>query len=70
MLTVFIYTNTGLWEVFLQTVVTESILQAIRCTVPGCTCECFTPGKLHIRYCEGCSHGWVPHGKFNNISLI
>ncbi|XP_046677757.1 zinc finger protein basonuclin-2-like isoform X3 [Homalodisca vitripennis] len=38
-----------------------TICTAIRCTVPGCTCECFTPGKLHIRYCESCSHGWVPH---------
>ncbi|XP_065224920.1 zinc finger protein basonuclin-2-like isoform X2 [Planococcus citri] len=38
-----------------------TICTAIRCTVPGCNCECFTPGKLHIRYCESCSHGWVPH---------
>ncbi|RZF45870.1 hypothetical protein LSTR_LSTR011349 [Laodelphax striatellus] len=38
-----------------------SIIRAIRCTVPGCSCECFTPGKQHIRFCENCSHGWVPH---------
>ncbi|XP_039291648.1 zinc finger protein basonuclin-2-like isoform X2 [Nilaparvata lugens] len=38
-----------------------SICTAIRCTVPGCSCECFTPGKQHIRFCENCSHGWVPH---------
>ncbi|XP_014250160.1 zinc finger protein basonuclin-2 isoform X2 [Cimex lectularius] len=38
-----------------------TVCTSIRCTVPGCSCECFTPGKLHIRYCETCSHGWVPH---------
>ncbi|XP_018913909.2 zinc finger protein basonuclin-2 isoform X2 [Bemisia tabaci] len=38
-----------------------AICTSIRCTVPGCACDCFTPGKLHIRYCETCNHGWVPH---------
>lgn len=37
--------------------------QAIRCTVPECNCECFVPGKRHLRYCETCKHGWVPHGE-------
>ncbi|KAG5311628.1 BNC2 protein, partial [Acromyrmex insinuator] len=34
---------------------------SIRCTVNGCSCESFTPGKRHLRYCENCHHGWVPH---------
>ncbi|XP_021919623.1 zinc finger protein basonuclin-2-like isoform X3 [Zootermopsis nevadensis] len=34
---------------------------AIRCTVPSCSCECFTPGKMNIRYCDTCNHSWVPH---------
>lgn len=37
--------------------------QAIRCTVPSCACECFTPGKDNLRNCESCKHGWVSHGK-------
>ncbi|ESP00597.1 hypothetical protein LOTGIDRAFT_112532 [Lottia gigantea] len=36
-------------------------LQAIRCTHPNCTCECFTPEKACIRTCESCKHGWVTH---------
>jgi len=44
--------------------------QAIRCTVPGCMCDCFTPGKLHIRFCDACGHGWVPHGKWTNLVFI
>jgi len=44
--------------------------QAIRCTVPGCVCDCFTPGKLHIRFCDACGHGWVPHGKWTNLGFI
>ncbi|XP_062595490.1 zinc finger protein basonuclin-2-like isoform X1 [Saccostrea cucullata] len=36
-------------------------LEAIRCTFPNCTCECFSPGKVHLRSCEGCKHGWVAH---------
>lgn len=50
-------------------------LQAIRCTVPNCSCERFVPGKCHLRYCETCKHGWVHHGEhfyivFSNISTI
>lgn len=37
--------------------------QAIRCTVPSCACECFTPGKDNLRSCDSCKHGWVSHGK-------
>ncbi|XP_071168714.1 zinc finger protein basonuclin-2-like [Mytilus edulis] len=36
-------------------------LEAIRCTVPSCACECFTPGKDNLRNCESCKHGWVSH---------
>ncbi|XP_070542628.1 zinc finger protein basonuclin-2-like isoform X2 [Ptychodera flava] len=35
--------------------------KAIRCTLPNCTCECFAPGKVHIRTCDQCKHGWVAH---------
>ncbi|XP_068607148.1 zinc finger protein basonuclin-2 [Brachionichthys hirsutus] len=36
-------------------------LQAIRCTLVNCTCECFQPGKIHLRTCDQCKHGWVAH---------
>ncbi|KAK9305175.1 hypothetical protein QLX08_003695 [Tetragonisca angustula] len=42
---------------------TPTICTSIRCTVNGCSCDSFTPGKRHIRYCDRCHHGWVPHGK-------
>lgn len=38
-------------------------LQAIRCTLVNCTCECFQPGKINLRTCDQCKHGWVAHGK-------
>lgn len=31
--------------------------------MPACPCECFQPGKLQLRQCQTCKHGWVPHGK-------
>ncbi|KAL0126072.1 hypothetical protein PUN28_004882 [Cardiocondyla obscurior] len=40
---------------------TPTICTSIRCTVNGCSCDSFTPGKRHLRYCENCHHGWVPH---------
>ncbi|GFR76592.1 zinc finger protein basonuclin-2 [Elysia marginata] len=40
------------------------LLQAIRCTQPTCSCECFAPGKKSLRYCDTCSHGWVSHGEY------
>ncbi|XP_015600801.2 zinc finger protein basonuclin-2 isoform X2 [Cephus cinctus] len=40
---------------------TPTICTSIRCTVNGCSCESFTPGKRHLRYCGKCHHGWVPH---------
>ncbi|XP_049766374.1 uncharacterized protein LOC126095660 [Schistocerca cancellata] len=41
--------------------VAPSVCTAIRCTVANCSCECFTPGKMNIRYCDTCGHSWVPH---------
>ncbi|XP_066036910.1 zinc finger protein basonuclin-2 isoform X1 [Chamaea fasciata] len=35
--------------------------QAIRCTLLNCTCECFQPGKINLRTCDQCKHGWVAH---------
>ncbi|XP_060914001.1 zinc finger protein basonuclin-2 isoform X3 [Labrus mixtus] len=35
--------------------------EAIRCTLVNCTCECFQPGKIHLRTCDQCKHGWVAH---------
>uniref|UniRef100_H0XS74 Basonuclin 2 n=1 Tax=Otolemur garnettii TaxID=30611 RepID=H0XS74_OTOGA len=37
------------------------IFQAIRCTLVNCTCECFQPGKINLRTCDQCKHGWVAH---------
>ncbi|XP_078742059.1 zinc finger protein basonuclin-2-like isoform X2 [Lampetra fluviatilis] len=37
------------------------INSAIRCTLVNCSCECFQPGKIHIRTCDQCKHGWVAH---------
>ncbi|KAB0356629.1 hypothetical protein FD754_000785 [Muntiacus muntjak] len=36
---------------------------AIRCTLVNCTCECFQPGKINLRTCDQCKHGWVAHGE-------
>ncbi|KAI4903752.1 hypothetical protein NFI96_023334, partial [Prochilodus magdalenae] len=36
-------------------------VKAIRCTLVNCTCECFQPGKIHLRTCDQCKHGWVAH---------
>uniref|UniRef100_A0A3B4Z5B4 Basonuclin 2 n=1 Tax=Stegastes partitus TaxID=144197 RepID=A0A3B4Z5B4_9TELE len=36
-------------------------ITAIRCTLVNCTCECFQPGKIHLRTCDQCKHGWVAH---------
>lgn len=41
----------------------RSLLQAIGCTL-NCSCQGFTPGKIHHRRCEQCRHGWVAHGNF------
>lgn len=44
--------------------------QAIRCTLPSCPCECFSPGKSSLRSCETCKHGWVAHGKYKFKILL
>ncbi|KAJ8383025.1 hypothetical protein SKAU_G00038030 [Synaphobranchus kaupii] len=38
-----------------------AIFRAIRCTLVNCTCECFQPGKINLRTCDQCKHGWVAH---------
>uniref|UniRef100_A0A3B4BNM6 Basonuclin 2 n=1 Tax=Pygocentrus nattereri TaxID=42514 RepID=A0A3B4BNM6_PYGNA len=35
--------------------------QVIACTQPNCTCECFQPGRVNLRSCDRCKHGWVAH---------
>ncbi|XP_048827401.1 zinc finger protein basonuclin-2-like isoform X3 [Brienomyrus brachyistius] len=37
------------------------LIPAIRCTLVNCTCECFQPGKINLRMCDQCKHGWVAH---------
>ncbi|XP_019339218.1 zinc finger protein basonuclin-2 isoform X5 [Alligator mississippiensis] len=37
------------------------VKKAIRCTLVNCTCECFQPGKINLRTCDQCKHGWVAH---------
>ncbi|XP_071953343.1 uncharacterized protein [Antedon mediterranea] len=34
---------------------------SLRCTLPGCSCECFNPCKTQLRSCQSCQHGWVAH---------
>ncbi|CAH1255616.1 BNC2 [Branchiostoma lanceolatum] len=46
------------------------MFQAIRCTLPNCKCECFAPGKTHLRTCETCKHGWVAHGNVHFSSCL
>ncbi|XP_061102879.1 zinc finger protein basonuclin-2-like [Conger conger] len=35
--------------------------EAIRCTLLNCACESFQPGKISLRTCDHCKHGWVAH---------
>ncbi|XP_072420884.1 zinc finger protein basonuclin-2 [Chiloscyllium punctatum] len=35
--------------------------ESIRCTLVNCNCECFQAGKINIRQCDHCKHGWVVH---------
>lgn len=37
--------------------------QAIRCTHPNCSCDCFAPGRGSKRTCSTCHHGWISHGE-------
>ncbi|XP_010629239.1 zinc finger protein basonuclin-2 isoform X8 [Fukomys damarensis] len=41
--------------------VVACVVTAIRCTLVNCTCECFQPGKINLRTCDQCKHGWVAH---------
>ncbi|KAL7980098.1 hypothetical protein Chor_001366 [Crotalus horridus] len=36
-------------------------MQAIRCTLESCSCQCFKTGKINQRQCDQCRHGWVAH---------
>ncbi|KAK7132890.1 hypothetical protein R3I93_019213 [Phoxinus phoxinus] len=42
-------------------IVSVKMKEATRCTHSGCLCECFLPGRHHIRSCDRCDHGWVAH---------
>ncbi|XP_066526860.1 zinc finger protein basonuclin-2 [Hoplias malabaricus] len=35
--------------------------QVIGCTRLNCSCECFKPGRVSLRSCDRCQHGWVAH---------
>ncbi|XP_023290325.1 uncharacterized protein LOC105700428 [Orussus abietinus] len=48
---------------------TPTICTSIRCTANGCSCDSFTPGKRHLRYCGKCHHGWVHHALARLSSL-
>lgn len=48
---------------------TPTICTSIKCTANGCTCNSFTPGKRHLRYCDKCQHGWVFHGKHSSLDF-
>ncbi|XP_073408574.1 zinc finger protein basonuclin-2 isoform X2 [Dendrobates tinctorius] len=48
----------GAWQVDPKV---KSGKSAIRCTLVNCTCECFQPGKINLRTCDQCKHGWVAH---------
>ncbi|XP_072552178.1 zinc finger protein basonuclin-2 [Salminus brasiliensis] len=44
-----------------QNVLRENVDEVIGCTQPNCTCECFQPGRVNLRSCDQCKHGWVAH---------
>ncbi|XP_007237442.3 zinc finger protein basonuclin-2 [Astyanax mexicanus] len=44
-----------------QHVIREDVDEVIGCTQPNCTCECFRPGRVNLRSCDRCKHGWVAH---------
>uniref|UniRef100_A0A3B3YUJ1 Zinc finger protein basonuclin-2 n=1 Tax=Poecilia mexicana TaxID=48701 RepID=A0A3B3YUJ1_9TELE len=37
------------------------VRQSVRCSVSSCSCACFKPGKVKLRSCDRCGHGWVEH---------
>ncbi|XP_030630794.1 zinc finger protein basonuclin-2 [Chanos chanos] len=40
---------------------TRDLEEVISCTQVNCSCECFQPGKVNLRSCQQCKHGWVAH---------
>ncbi|XP_072904779.1 zinc finger protein basonuclin-2 isoform X3 [Hemitrygon akajei] len=52
----------GVWhKAAAEPMQSQSQGSAIRCTLVNCTCECFQPGKINLRTCDQCKHGWVAH---------
>ncbi|XP_038659927.1 zinc finger protein basonuclin-2 isoform X4 [Scyliorhinus canicula] len=51
----------GTWQNSETNLLFRMTQQAIRCTLVNCTCECFQPGKISLRTCDQCKHGWVAH---------
>eukprot|EP00062_Callorhinchus_milii_P008149 gi/632950543/ref/XP_007890780.1/ PREDICTED: zinc finger protein basonuclin-2 isoform X1 [Callorhinchus milii] len=51
----------GTWQNSETNLLFRMSQQAIRCTLVNCTCECFQPGKINLRTCDQCKHGWVAH---------
>ncbi|XP_034996352.1 zinc finger protein basonuclin-2 isoform X7 [Zootoca vivipara] len=51
----------GTWQNADSNLLFRMSQQAIRCTLVNCTCECFQPGKINLRTCDQCKHGWVAH---------
>uniref|UniRef100_A0A3B5M1K7 Uncharacterized protein n=1 Tax=Xiphophorus couchianus TaxID=32473 RepID=A0A3B5M1K7_9TELE len=37
------------------------VRQSVRCGASSCSCACFKPGKVKLRSCDRCGHGWVEH---------
>ncbi|MEQ2277795.1 hypothetical protein XENORESO_007832 [Xenotaenia resolanae] len=40
---------------------TPNAQESIRCSLSSCSCAGFKPGKVQLRSCDRCGHGWVEH---------
>ncbi|XP_023202528.1 zinc finger protein basonuclin-1-like [Xiphophorus maculatus] len=40
---------------------TPNAQESVRCGASSCSCACFKPGKVKLRSCDRCGHGWVEH---------
>ncbi|XP_032438759.1 zinc finger protein basonuclin-2-like [Xiphophorus hellerii] len=40
---------------------TPNAQESVRCGASSCSCACFKPGKVKLRSCDHCGHGWVEH---------
>ncbi|KAK5618352.1 hypothetical protein CRENBAI_019424 [Crenichthys baileyi] len=40
---------------------TPNAPESIRCSLSSCCCAGFKPGKVQLRSCDRCGHGWVEH---------